>query len=114
MKNTPYIQTTFGTKLTVRQLNVAIRLGALLYGGEVYFYGPAGADADLVIKCSELTGLFLVKYGNQCVEFQFAQADYEMLTCIRVILDDDLMFEMPKNLKVQASGEDLSLDRLGA
>lgn len=114
MKNTPYIQTTFGTKLTVRQLNEAIRLGALLYGGEVDFYGAAGADADLVIKCSELTGPFVVKYGDQSVEFQFVQADHEMLTCIRVILDDDLMFEMPENLKVQASSENLSLDRLGA
>lgn len=114
MKNIPYIQTTFGTKLTVRQLNEAIRLGALLYGGEVDFYGPAGADADLIIKCSELTGPFVVKYGDQSVEFQFAQADHEMLTCIRGILDDDLMFEIPKNLKIQASDEDLSLDRLGA
>jgi hypothetical protein len=114
MKNTAYIQTAFGTKLTVRQLNQAIRLGALLYGGEVDFYGPAGADADLVIKCSELTGPFVVKYGDQSVEFQFIQADHEMLTCIRVILDDDLMFEMPENLKVQASSENLSLDRLGA
>lgn len=114
MKNTQYIQTTFGTKLTVRQLNQAIRLGALLYGGEVDFCCPAGADADLVIKCSELTGPFVVKYGDQSVEFQFAQVDQEMLTCIRVILDDDLMFEMPTKLTVQASGEDLSLERLGA
>lgn len=114
MKNIPYIQTTFGTRLTVRQLNEAIRLGALLYGGEVDFYCPAGADADLVIKCTELTGPFVVKYGDQSVEFHFVEADHEMLTFIRVILDDDLMFEMPENLKVQASSEKLSLDRLGA
>ncbi len=114
MKNTPYIQTIFGTKLTVRQLNEAIRLGALLYGGEVDFYCLAGADADLVIKCSELTVPFVVNYGDQSVEFQFLEADHEMLTFIRVILDDDLMFEMPENLKVQASSEKLSLDRIGA
>jgi hypothetical protein len=57
---------------------------------------------------------FVVKYGDQSVEFQFVEANHEMLTCIRVILDDDLMFEMPENLKVQASSEKLSLDRLGA
>ena len=114
MKTTPYIKTTFGTMLTVRQLNEAIRLGALLHGGEVDFYGPAGADADLVIKCNELSSPFVVKYGDESVEFQFVQADHEMLTCIRVILDDDLMFEMPENLKVQGSSENLSLDRQGA
>ena len=114
MNNTPYIKTTFGTKLKVRQLNEAIRLGALLHGGEVDFNGATGADADLVIKCSELSSLFVVKYGDESVEFQFAQADHKMLACIRVILDEDLMFEMPTSLKVQASGEVLSLDRLGA
>ena len=114
MKTTPYIKTTFGTMLTVRQLNEAIRLGALLHGGEVDFYGPAGADADLVIKCNELSSPFVVKYGDESVEFQFSETDHRMLACIRLILDADLMFEMTTNPIIQTSAEELSFDRLGA
>lgn len=114
MKDIRYITRAFVTKLTPLQLNEAIRLGALLHGGEVEFSGKPGIDARLIIRNSELAHLFIVKYGKNSVEFQFAKADHAMHECIRVILNEHLMFEMPMNLKVQASGEYLSFDRLGA
>ena len=114
MKNTLYIKTTFGTELTVRQLNEAIRLGALLRGGEVHFCGQADTGAELIINCSELSGPFIVKYNDESVEFQFAEADHGMLAYIRLILDADLMFEMTTNPIIQASAEELSFERLGA
>ena len=114
MKNTQYIKKTFGTKLRVRQLNEAIRLGALLRGGEVDFYGQTDTGTELIINCSELSGPFIVKYNDESVEFQFAEADHRMLACIRLILDADLMFEMTTNPIMQTSAEELSFDRLGA
>jgi hypothetical protein len=114
MKNTPYIKKTFGTKLTVRQLNEAVRLGALLLGGEVDFYGQADTGAELIINCSELSGPFIVMNNDESVEFQFAEADHRMLACIRLILDADLMFELTTNHIIQTSADELSFDRIGA
>ncbi len=114
MKDIRYITRTFVTKLTPVQLNEAIRLGALLHDGEVEFIGKPGIDDRLVIRCSELTHLFIVKYGKKSVEFQFANPDFSMFHCVRGILDENLMSEMPPSLVVQAPSETLGISRIGA
>lgn len=114
MKDIRYITRAFVTKLTPLQLNEAIRLGALLHGGEVEFSGKPGIDARLIIRCSELAHLFIVKYGKNSVEFQFASPDLSMFRCVRGILDENLISEMHLNLLVQAPSESLGISRIGA
>jgi hypothetical protein len=114
MKHNQIIKMAFGTKLTVHQLNQAIRLGALLLGGEISFRGKPGADDRLTITCSELTSPFVAEYGFNSVEFHFAEPDRHMLACIREVLDDGLIYEMSANLEVQARADSPSLDRVSA
>lgn len=114
MKHNQTIKMAFSTKLTVHQLNQAIRLGALLLGGEIVFHGKPGTDDRLTISCSELTGPFVAVYGFNSVEFHFAERDRHMLTYIREILDEALIYEMSANLKVQAPKASRSFDRVGA
>ena len=114
MKTDHILTMSFGTELSVYQLNQAIRLGALLLGGEVAFQGKPGCDDRLIITCSGLTVPFVAEYGYKSVKFHFAEADRSMLACIRKILVDGLIFEMPSKLKVQTLEDSLSFDRVGA
>ncbi len=114
MKNKNTITRTFGTTLTPHQLNAAIRLGALLHGGEISFCGKPGVDDKLLITSSELTGPFSVTYGSDSVEFEFAKTDHQMFACIRVLLDENLMFEVPVQLRVQQAAEIHRFDRVSA
>jgi hypothetical protein len=87
------ITIAFGTKLTAHQLNTAIRLGALLHGGEPEFYGKPGIDSCLWIKGSGLTRPFLAVYKHDSVVFDYAPEDSSMLACIREVLDEKLIIE---------------------
>ena len=114
MKTHQIISMAFGTGLSAHQLNLAIRMGALLHGGEVSFQGKPGSDDRLIITCSGLTVPFIAEYGYKSVKFHFAESDRSMLTCIRGILVDGLIFEVPAKLKVQITDDSLDFDRVSA
>ncbi len=114
MNKIQYVTKTFGTKLTSSQLNQAIRVGALLHGCQLTFANCPGSKDTLILHSNELVAPFIATLRHRSVVFAFAEADGAMLGAIRKILDDELMFEMPISLQLQAHTDNLSLNRLGA
>lgn len=111
------IETTtyaFNTHLTAKQLNLAIRVGALLHTGEHRFEGHPGIDGWLKIHSTVLTRPLKATCHGRSVTFEFAALDRSMFESIRTILDDTLLFDPTSGIQAEGCKKPHLIERMSA
>jgi hypothetical protein len=114
MNSIELITQAFDTRLTAKQLNLAIRIGALLHDGEHRFEGRPHVDGWLEVHSTALSQPLKVSYCDHSVIFEFANCDRSMFDSIRAILDDSLLFHAAPCIQPKSPGKPHSFERMSA